>query len=55
MPAYIVFSNATLANLAAAQPSDEDGLLEVSGVGRAKAAKYGERFLAAIKEWRLSH
>ena len=55
VPAYIVFSNATLANLAAAQPSDEDGLLEVSGVGRAKAAKYGERFLAAIKEWHLSH
>ena len=51
VPAYIVFSNATLADMAAKRPADEDELLDVSGVGRAKAAKYGERFLACIKEF----
>ena len=51
MPAYIVFSNATLQDMAAKRPCDEDELLDVSGVGRAKADKYGERFLACIREW----
>ncbi len=51
VPAYIVFSNATLADMAAKRPTDEDELLDVSGVGRAKASKYGERFLACIKEF----
>lgn len=48
VPAYIVFSNATLADMAAKKPTDLDGLLSVSGVGRVKAEKYGERFLAAM-------
>jgi ATP-dependent DNA helicase RecQ len=52
MPAYIVFSNKTLEDMAARMPADEDAFLEVSGVGAAKAAKYGERFLARIAAWR---
>lgn len=49
VPAYIVFSNATLADMAARRPVDEEAFLDVSGVGRAKAAKYGERFLDCIR------
>ena len=52
VPAYIVFSNATLADMAAKQPGDLDEFLDVSGVGRVKAEKYGERFLAAIRAWK---
>ena len=52
MPAYIVFSNAALTDMAARQPGDLDEFLDVSGVGRVKAEKYGERFLAAIATWR---
>ncbi len=48
VPAYIVFNNATLIDMAAKRPSDLDELLDVSGVGASKAARYGERFLACI-------
>ena len=48
VPAYVVFSDRTLAELAARKPRTSAGLLEVRGVGQAKLDKYGERFLAAI-------
>ena len=48
MPAYIVFNNATLADMCARRPRDLDELLEVSGVGQRKAERYGEAFLAEI-------
>jgi ATP-dependent DNA helicase RecQ len=49
VPAYVVFSDRTLAELAARKPRSSASLLEVRGVGQAKLDKYGERFLAAIK------
>lgn len=51
VPAYIVFSNATLADMAERAPKTMDELLEVSGVGQAKAARYGEKFLQVIREF----
>ena len=50
VPAYIVFSNAALADMALRAPRTMEEFLEVSGVGRVKAAKYGEAFLRVIKE-----
>ena len=32
-------------------PADADEMLEVSGVGQAKFAKYGEAFLGAIRDY----
>lgn len=49
-PAYVIFSNATLQDMCRRQPITEGELLEVSGVGRAKADKYGDEFLACIKK-----
>jgi ATP-dependent DNA helicase RecQ len=49
VPPYVVFSDRTLAELAARRPRTPAGFLEVRGVGQAKLDKYGERFLAAIK------
>jgi ATP-dependent DNA helicase RecQ len=49
VPAYVVFSDATLARMAASRPTDEPGLLAVSGVGPAKLARYGDAFLRAIR------
>ena len=43
-----VFSNATLADMAAKAPRTMEDFLEVSGVGEIKAARYGEAFLKAI-------
>ena len=48
VPSYVVFTDRTLAELAARKPRTTAALLEVRGVGQAKLDKYGERFLAAI-------
>ena len=51
VPAYVVFSDATLRDMCARLPADADEMLEVSGVGQAKFAKYGEAFLGAIRDY----
>ncbi|MBS1327059.1 MAG: DNA helicase RecQ [Oscillospiraceae bacterium] len=51
VPAYVVFSDATLRDMCARLPADADEMLEVSGVGQAKFAKYGEEFLGAIRDY----
>lgn len=48
VPAYVVFSNATLTDMAAKAPRTMAEFLEVSGVGEVKAARYGEIFLKTI-------
>lgn len=48
IPAYIVFSNATLMDMAVKAPRTMAEFLDVSGVGETKAARYGEVFLKAI-------
>ena len=52
VPLYVIFSNATLADMAARQPSSEYELLSVRGVGDAKARRYGKDFLAVIRKYR---
>ncbi len=51
VPAYIIFTNATLADMAAKRPHTMQELLAVSGVGKAKAARYGEAFLTAVRQF----
>ena len=51
VPAFVVFSDATLRGLAAARPINGQAMLRVSGVGPAKLERYGEMFLAAIREF----
>ncbi len=51
VPAYIVFSNATLSDMAAKEPRSMKDFLEVSGVGRVKASRYGEAFLETIRQF----
>lgn len=48
VPAYVVFTDATLRELCAVQPQTEQELLGISGVGEKKAAKYGKTFLKEI-------
>ncbi len=52
VPAYVVFSNATLRDMAQKAPATPDDFLEVSGVGETKAARYGAAFLEEIRRWR---
>jgi ATP-dependent DNA helicase RecQ len=48
VPAYVVFSDATLAEMAARKPRTETELLEIGGVGQTKLARYGDAFLDVI-------
>ena len=51
VPAYVVFSDATLRAIAAARPQDESDMLNVSGVGPKKLETYGEAFLEVVREF----
>ena len=51
VPAYIILTNAALADMAAKRPHTMQELLAVSGVGKAKAARYGEAFLNAVRQF----
>ncbi len=53
VPAYVIFSNATLADMAEKQPTATADFLQVSGVGEVKAARYGSEFLAEIRRWKV--
>jgi ATP-dependent DNA helicase RecQ len=48
VPAYIVFSDRTLAELASRRPQSMAALKDVRGVGPMKLERYGARFLKAI-------
>ncbi len=49
VPAYIVFSDKVLREMAASRPSNDGELLAVPGVGPAKLERYGAAFLRAIQ------
>ncbi len=49
VPAYVIFHDSTLREMAVLRPLDADGLLEVGGVGVKKLEKYGEEFLALLR------
>ncbi len=49
VPAFMVFSDRTLRDMARRRPTTKSAMLEVSGVGPAKLENYGERFLRAIR------
>ena len=44
------FSDKTLAHMCIIKPVNKEEMLSVSGVGEFKYEKYGERFLAAVRE-----
>jgi ATP-dependent DNA helicase RecQ len=48
VPAFVVFGDVSLIDMAQKRPQTEDDFLEVSGVGQAKLERYGEAFLTLI-------
>ena len=50
VPAYVVFSDATLEALAEVQPNSRSGLLGINGIGPAKAEKYADQLLQILAE-----
>jgi ATP-dependent DNA helicase RecQ len=51
VPAYIIYPDRTLEELARVQPRSEAELLEVRGVGPAKARQFGVETLAMIRKF----
>ena len=50
VPPYIVFSDKTLTHMCIVKPRTKSAMLSVTGVGEFKYEKYGERFVACIRE-----
>lgn len=50
VPAYVIFSNATLQEMALKHPRTMTDLRRISGVGEMKAAWYGKDFLKVLKK-----
>ncbi|MGO3147052.1 MAG: DNA helicase RecQ [Leucobacter sp.] len=48
VPGYVVFGDTTLAALAAHQPTDDEGLLAISGIGQVKLERYGAAVLSVL-------
>ena len=48
VPAYVIFNDATMREIAKAQPSSLDALSMVSGIGEKKRQTYGEEIVALI-------
>ena len=55
VPAYIVFNNVSLDEMAELKPRTMWDFRRISGVGDAKAAKYGEAFIKHIAKWVREH
>jgi ATP-dependent DNA helicase RecQ len=51
LPAYMVFHDTTLKDMASKLPADLSEMKDISGVGQAKIEKYGSRFLDAILQF----
>jgi ATP-dependent DNA helicase RecQ len=51
IPAYLVFSDATLRAIEHELPKNAEEFLQISGVGQRKLAVYGERFIDAVVDF----
>lgn len=51
VPAYIIFTDTTLTEMAEEKPLTEEDFLAISGVGKAKLDNYGDVFMEAIESY----
>ena len=49
VPAFVVFPDSSLTDMCLKLPANKEEFLKVSGVGKMKAERYGQRFLQAIE------
>ena len=48
VPAFVIFDDKTLTEVAARRPTDRAGLLAVPGIGPVKLERYGDDLLAVV-------
>ena len=51
VPAYVIFHDKTLKEMALERPTTREALLGITGVGEKKADRYGDQFLETIQQW----
>ena len=51
VPPFVVFSDATLVEMAARRPATSEEMAQISGVGSHKLGRYGSDFLQAIRDF----
>lgn len=51
VPPFVIFSDASLVEMATHKPVDEEAFLAINGVGQKKLESYGAQFLAVIAEY----
>ena len=51
VPPFMIFSDASLVDMANRQPTDNDQFLEIHGVGKFKLKKYGKIYLETIANY----
>ena len=52
VPAYVIFTDATLRAMSLRKPESLEELMDVPGVGLAKQKSYGKDFVRAIRAWK---
>ena len=55
VPAYVIFSDVSLQEMAYYFPQSRESFLRISGVGRRKLEQLGEPFIAAIRNYARRH
>ncbi|BAV09967.1 ATP-dependent DNA helicase RecQ [Filimonas lacunae] len=55
VPPYIIFSDATLSELASYLPITLSDISKINGFGEVKMAKYGEPFLEMVQDYCINH
>ena len=50
VPAYVIFADKSLRDMADKNPASLEAMLDVHGVGQAKLEKFGDMFLAVLKD-----
>ncbi len=51
VPPYVIFHDSTLLEILSQRPATLDEIAQVSGVGQAKLARYGNEFLSVLKDF----
>ncbi len=55
VPPYVIFTDRSLHEMARFFPATESQMLQITGVGETRLARYGERFIQAIQAYREAH
>ena len=55
VPAYVIFSDKTLIEMATRYPQNKESLMDIHGVGNVKYEKYGQTFIDVIRDYCSQH